>query len=397
MNQLYQRKHDNQKINVIIDMETGDPDDLLTLMFAACHPRVILHAVTLTPGSEQQVQLVRHVLATLYSSLYSKQAKKTKQQQRPVVRVGAQEWPKFRKKKGCANLKFYESFLYPPIDDSEHTPGEVERPRGRTKRKKSNKSAEVTHITTPVSSKHIDEIIYPAAELIRDVSQELRGKLTILTGGPLHNLGAALSLEGDEISLERWVAQGGFCGEGVVPDSIPTLPKFEGLSHVQTWNFGGSKEAAMLALQSEKIKRRVLVGKNVCHRCTFDGDMERRLQSRAAGERSNKRDGDDDPGHTAAIKWIYTAISSRYSPKDMNEGGDSMDGARKQKNSKALHDPLALATMLDEDTCSLRQVEVTHVQECGHTLWGSELAEEDSRTFAAVDYDHTRFVNSLLW
>ena len=33
--------------------------------------------------------------------------------------------------------------------------------------------------------------------------------------GPLHNLGAALDMGG--LTLGRWVAQGGFAGEGVVP------------------------------------------------------------------------------------------------------------------------------------------------------------------------------------
>ena len=39
-----------------------------------------------------------------------------------------------------------------------------------------------------------------------------------LIPGPLHNLGAALEIGG--FSLGRWVAQGGFAGDGVVPKHL---------------------------------------------------------------------------------------------------------------------------------------------------------------------------------
>ena len=49
-------------IDVIWDMETGDPDDFFTLILLLGHPKVNLKAVTITPGSEDQVGLVRKVL-----------------------------------------------------------------------------------------------------------------------------------------------------------------------------------------------------------------------------------------------------------------------------------------------------------------------------------------------
>ena len=39
-----------------------------------------------------------------------------------------------------------------------------------------------------------------------------------MTQGPLHNLGHALELP--NFGLGRWVAQGGFAGEGVVPSEL---------------------------------------------------------------------------------------------------------------------------------------------------------------------------------
>ena len=55
---MQKRIHD-----VVWDMETGDPDDFLTLLLLLGHPQVNLKAVTVTPGTREQVGLVRQALA----------------------------------------------------------------------------------------------------------------------------------------------------------------------------------------------------------------------------------------------------------------------------------------------------------------------------------------------
>src|SRR5262249_11787413 len=50
-------------LDVVWDMETGDPDDFLTLLLLLGHSEVNLKAVTITPGSAQQVGLVRRALS----------------------------------------------------------------------------------------------------------------------------------------------------------------------------------------------------------------------------------------------------------------------------------------------------------------------------------------------
>ena len=52
-------------IELVWDMETGDPDDFLTLLWLADHPRVNLRAVTVTPGSRAQIGVVRWGLRAL--------------------------------------------------------------------------------------------------------------------------------------------------------------------------------------------------------------------------------------------------------------------------------------------------------------------------------------------
>ena len=63
--------------------------------------------------------------------------------------------------------------------------------------------------------------------------------------------------------------------------------------------------------------------------------------------------------------------------------------------SKKLHDPLAFSALLDEGVCSLVEVTVeSRIGDTGHE-WGSRLCQ-GTGTFAAVDYDHDRFVAVIL-
>jgi hypothetical protein len=43
--------------------------------------------------------------------------------------------------------------------------------------------------------------------------------------------------------IERWVAQGGFAGDNIVPPEY-RLKKFEGKIYCPTFNFGGDSKAA---------------------------------------------------------------------------------------------------------------------------------------------------------
>lgn len=49
--------------NVIFDMETGDPDDLITLLMLLKNPEINLKAITCYEGSPVQIGLIEHVVA----------------------------------------------------------------------------------------------------------------------------------------------------------------------------------------------------------------------------------------------------------------------------------------------------------------------------------------------
>ncbi|MFD0888957.1 nucleoside hydrolase [Streptosporangium algeriense] len=204
-------------LDLIFDLETQDPDDVLTLCLVAGHPAVRLRAVTITPGSPTQVGLVRHVLRRL---------------ERDDVAVGASD----------------------PGTGKSHVSGFHDRWLG-----------------TPSDAQ-------PDAPPADVIAETLRWhpEATLLTGGPLHNLRRFLDTY-PGVRLSRWTAQGGFAGDNVVPPEH-RLTKFEGRTVCPTFNFNGEPRAALLALSSDRIARRELVSKNVTHGVAYDGEFHERLR-----------------------------------------------------------------------------------------------------------------------
>ena len=78
--------------------ETGDPDDVITLLLLCAWHNITLElvAVTVVPGSREQVELVRWILGEL--GLLD------------TVRVGATAWPRNSGQSGCVEGAFYSRF-----------------------------------------------------------------------------------------------------------------------------------------------------------------------------------------------------------------------------------------------------------------------------------------------
>src|SRR5271167_317325 len=115
---------------MVLDMETGDPDDFLTLLLLLGHPSVNLKAVTVTPGAADQIGLVRRALQWFGRE----------------IPVGAFD---IDHPKSCVSSWHFRTFgRAPPSRDAE-----------------------------------------PAAELLRRICD---AKTTLVTGGPPKNLGGAL-------------------------------------------------------------------------------------------------------------------------------------------------------------------------------------------------------------
>lgn len=200
-----------QPFPVLFDMETSDPDDVAALCFLCSHKDVVLKAVTITPGTLEQVGLVREILR----------------------RCGNGEIPIGSRKplhpKDCVSgffRKHYEINKYAPTGFGHE-------------------------IIKLFFDENPDGILF--------------------TGAALGNPREALE-KYEDLKIDLWVGQGGFAGDSVVPEQF-RLDKFKGLETCPTFNFNGDRKGAELMLSSPKIKRRELISKNVCHGMLYDQNM----------------------------------------------------------------------------------------------------------------------------
>jgi inosine-uridine nucleoside N-ribohydrolase len=286
-------------VRVVFDMETRDPDDVLALCLLAGHPRVRLAAVTVNPGTPAQLGVVRHVLGRLDND--APVGARVAGSDRDVVSPFHTEW----------------LGALPPAE-----PDAV------------------------------------AHELLAGV---LDDDTTLITGAPLHNLRLLLTRHpGAEV--RRWVAQGGFAGDNVVPPGL-RLPKFAGATTQESYNFGHDAKAALLALGSPRVHERLLVAKNVTHGVAWDPALQARLKAR------------DDL--TAGARLAVQAMDVYL---------------RGRPEGKLLHDPLAAAAALDPE--AFRWVAVDVFRE--HGRWGARPSTSP-RTRVSVAVDAERALATLMW
>lgn len=201
------------KINIAFDMETADPDDVLTLCMLSHHPKVNLVSVTVTPGSLHQIGLVKHVLKLLGKS----------------IPVGSKNK---NHPKECVSAFHYK--WLGPIEPVE--------PDG---------------IGSDILEQAIKE--YP--------------DLTIVCGASLGNIGALLD---KDIYLNKLVVQGGFAGDNIMPPEL-VLEKFKGKITCPTFNLNGDVPSALKVLTSNKINTKVFVSKNVCHGVIYNNEMHEKI------------------------------------------------------------------------------------------------------------------------
>lgn len=288
-------------MDILFDMETRDPDDVFTLCFLLTHPNVTLRAVTINPGSLEQVGLVRGILDKLGRS---------------DLPVGARN-PQTHSK---AISDFHYTFFGQP------TPSQPDA---------------VAHGLLAQMLTAFPEAVW-------------------LTGAPLHNARLLLANH-PTVKIRRWVGQGGFAGDSLVP-SEHRLPQFSGRETCVSHNFSGDPKGALALLNSEQVQSRDLVSKNVCHGVRYDAAMHECM--------GPYRDA------TAGLALIY----------------DGMDCyLREVPEGKMFHDPLAACVAVDRDIATLVEVEV--YQEKGE--WGARRMT-GTDTFITIAVDRARFFQTLV-
>lgn len=207
-------------IEAIWDMETSDPDDFLTLLFLLGHPQVRLRAVTIMPGTPQQVGLVRRAVNEWFS--------------RDDIVIGA-------------NAIERETRAVSPWHTGAYG------------------------MTQPSTDAR------PGGEVLLE---QCSANTTLICGAPLKNLGAALRLEaatGRPLRLREAVIQGGFAGEGLVAPEYQ-LPKFAGRVTCASYNVNGDPKTALAVQHHPGIALRRFVSKNVCHGVIYDRTLHEQVE-----------------------------------------------------------------------------------------------------------------------
>jgi len=346
---------------VVWDMETQDPDDFLTLLLLLGHPGVRLVGVTITPGSAWQVGLVRRALSWFGADV--------------PVGAGRLDHPK-----RCVSSWHYRAFgEAAPSTDAE-----------------------------------------PAGPLLAALCDE---DTTLITGAPLKNLGAAMGQTGFRVG--RWVAQGGFAGEGVIPPA-EQLPKFRGLRECPTFNLGGDPRSALRALAHPGIGERWFVSKNVCHGVIWDEAFHRRVAGVKAGaphleriwvgmeafldrkRRPNARVGEAidapdvrlitragvDRGVVPRAEALAAAAAAGLALVEVNAAAAPpvcrlQPAPQRATWGKKLHDPLAACCAIDPSVGRWAEVELYRRR----GRWGSRPRPGGDRII--VGYDPERFFQVL--
>ena len=194
-------------------------------------------------------------------------------------------------------------------------------------------------------------VMWGAADVLDSSAKE---GAALLTGAPLNNLERLPP-------FRRWIAQGGFAGDSVVPPEH-RLAKFAGKETCATFNFGGSPKVAEALLASQGISEKLLVSKNVCHGVAWDRAFHERIK--ALPKRT--------PGMDLVLEGMELYL-------------------REHPAGKLLHDPLAMAVAIQPvGVCEFRRVEM--YRQKGE--WGARL-KPDSDTQIAVSVDRERFFEVL--
>jgi pyrimidine-specific ribonucleoside hydrolase len=205
----------NERLQIVFDMETGDSDDFITLIFLLGHPKVNLKAVTVVPGTPDQIGFLRYVLGRFNRS------------DLPLGAFNMNAKPALSK----FHLKIYEDAII-------------------------NESRDALD-GSDVLLTHCDE------------------QTILICGGPLTNV--AKAIQSGQFKLGRLVAQGGFAGDNIVPEE-KRLSKFNGRITCPTFNLGADIKSAKIVLDYNGIKEKYFVSKNVCHGVLYTINTHKQLE-----------------------------------------------------------------------------------------------------------------------
>lgn len=202
-------------MNVLFDMETGDPDDLITLLMLLNNSEVNLVGVTCYQGSPIQIGLIQEVL------------------QRANLDIPIGGWNS--------------------IEPKELSP----------------------YYTKVMGTWKAQEAIYTPIEVFEKVFQNYSDNIHVLTGAPLTNIKEVIE-KLPHITIPHMTTQGGYIGSLVAMEK--QLAKFRGRPSFRTYNLGNDIEAFNIVNNSSQIKDLTYVTKDLCHGFVYNKKIHQEIQ-----------------------------------------------------------------------------------------------------------------------
>jgi pyrimidine-specific ribonucleoside hydrolase len=277
-------------------MATGDPDDVFALCFVISHPGINLKAVTVSPGTAEQVGLIYHILS---QSKYS------------GIPIGSQR-PDYNA--NCV-VPFYYQWL------------------------------------GSFQPRHADDLGYRILNHFIMNTPDIQ----ILTGAHFKNFERLDT----ELSLSRWVAQGGFAGSNIVPHEW----QYHTFAYRETCpssNFSDFRQVRKL-LDNKNFIEKCIVSKNVTHKAVYDVGLHARMEP---------------------LKNSCIGLNLIYSGMDLY--------LKKKPYGKKFHDPLAACVVVNPDICTFEEVELFKKNK----EWGAKK-QIGTNTFISINLDHEAFFKTL--
>jgi len=201
------------KKEIIIDIDTGDPDDFLALLLFLGHPAVCVKAVTVSPGSEEQIGLIHKAL----------------------------NWFDLKVPVGAFNINHDKKQV---SDWYIYTFGKIKPSRDA----------------------------YTAPNLLCEVATR---DTSVFCGTTLKNVALAIKYGHDEnipFKIREITIQGGFAGANLVPEN--KLPdNFKGKTTAHSNNLESDKKSAWAVIRSNLTPVKRLVSENITQQIMFTPEL----------------------------------------------------------------------------------------------------------------------------
>jgi hypothetical protein len=365
----------------ILDMETADPDDFLTLLLLLGHPRVQLLAVTVTPGSREQVGVVKQALAWFGVV--------------DTVPVGSFN---IDHPKGCVSDWHYRAFPAANTSANQNNGSALSLSFGELRKQEMECDAP--------GWKLLNKFFVPGVTLVEGAAPKNLGQLlrhssllpiAAAEAVPLAPVGATAAAP----MFGRLFFQGGFAGEGVVPPELQ-LAKFRGRRTCPSFNPGGDRESTLSIIANQAMFEDLrFVSKNVCHGVFYDVRMH------ALFTAALSHDGGAAAGSHGDLLPRRTLVSQSL----IHKGMDSY--LSRKRDGKAFHDPLAACCAIDTDIGVWAENVVMYLERgewgCRRRKTTTATADDDDDDDAGdaahgrsttmkiiIDYRHNTLVRTLL-